>query len=90
MRFTGDVVHLSKSGRIPLPKSVREKFSIIPQSEVMISIENDMLAIRKQELKCLATGSTQGVIEVLPGIPLSEKGMEMIMEELIYLNINLR
>lgn len=90
MRFTGDVIHLSKSGRIPLPKSVRKIFGIVPHSEVKISIENDKLAIRKHEPKCLVTGSTENVIEVLPGIPLSEKGMESILEELIFKNIKLR
>lgn len=90
MRFTGDVIHVSKSGRIPLPKPVRERLNIVPQTELIVSIENEMLTFRKYEMKCLVTGSTQNVKEVLPGIPLSEKGMEMILEELIYLNLKLR
>lgn len=87
MRFSGTVARMNKTGRISLPKLVRKKIDLEPNVEVTLSIEKDMLVIRKHELKCIVTGSTKDVVEVFPGIPLSRRGMEILLEQLIFRNL---
>lgn len=82
MKFSGFVVRVSSSGRISLPKQVSKLFGIQPSDNVIFSLMNNLLVIKKEELSCLITGSTKNVIEVLPGVPLSREGIDILMKEL--------
>lgn len=82
MRFTGFVVRMNQHGRISLPSEVRSLLNLSPTDKVTFSIKKNTIVLRKRQLHCLITDTTENVIEVLPGVPLSREGIEILMQEL--------
>lgn len=82
MKFTGFVVRTNQHGRISLPSKVRTLLNLKPSDEVIFSIKKNTIVLRKRQLHCLITDSTENVIEILPGVPLSREGIEILMQEL--------
>lgn len=56
--------------------------NLTPSDEVTFTIEKNTIVLRKRQLHCMITDSTENVIEVLPGVPLSRQGIEILMQEL--------
>ena len=82
MKFTGFVVRINQHGRISLPSEVRRQLYLKPTDKVTFNIKNNSIVLRKRQLHCLITDSTENVKEVLPGVPLSREGIEILMQEL--------
>lgn len=82
MYYSGFTVRMNRNGRIPLPKEVRQQIGIEPKSEVLMQLEKDKIMLTKKQIRCLVTGTTEDIIEVLPGIMLSREGMEFLLKEL--------
>jgi len=82
MKFSGFVVRTNQHGRISLPSSIRNLMKLSPSDEVTFSIEKNTIVLRKRQLQCMITDSTENTIEVLPGVPLSREGIKILMQEL--------
>lgn len=82
MRFTGFVVRTNQHGRISLPQKVRDLLNLKPRDEVSFSIKKNTIVLTKRQLQCIITDTTENVIEVFPGVPLSREGMKILLQEL--------
>ncbi|MDX1699619.1 MAG: hypothetical protein R3250_03325 [Melioribacteraceae bacterium] len=83
MKFTGKTIRLNKNGKIKLPKSILKLMDIHKESSIeMMPIPNGLLIQRKMNT-CLVTGEkSEEVVEILPGLFLSPKGIELLKKEL--------
>lgn len=85
MKFTGKVIRIGKNGKIKIPNMILKMASINKDSEAEILPFEKGILIQKHDLICLVTGEqSKHVIEVLPGIPLSPRGMEILLKEIKY------
>ncbi len=86
MRFSGFIVRTNRHGRINLPLSIRKQLKVGPKDEVTFTIRKNTIILKKSKLHCIVTGSTENVIEVFPGVPLSREGMKILLKELKHFN----
>jgi len=88
LKYTGQFTRVNKDGAVSIPKHVLSKVGISEKTTVEFIATNNSISIKKKQLACLITGNTsESVKEVLPGIPLSEEGMQILLKQLKSFNL---
>lgn len=84
MRFTGKVVRVSKQGKIKIPSNLFKKINFnSKQDQLIMYQQGENVVIKKKEPVCYVTGKASNQLtELLPGIYVSQEGMEQILREI--------
>lgn len=85
MKSTGLVRTLDQLGRIVIPKELRKALFINGNDRMEILIEDNQIILKKysSDRSCFITGERLGSnVEYVPGLVLSPKGAETLLNEL--------
>jgi len=85
LKSTGLVRTLDQLGRLVIPKELRKTLLINGNDRLEISIEDDQIILKKysSDRSCFITGERLGSnVEYAPGLVLSPKGAETLLNEL--------
>lgn len=86
MKSTGIVRKLDPLGRVVIPKELRNVLDLKERDPIEIFIEEDLIIFKKYQSQniCVITGEISGENkEYAPGIILSPKGAEMLLNMLM-------
>lgn len=86
MKSTGIVRKLDQLGRIVIPKELRKVLDINERDPLEIFIDEELIILKKYQAKnsCIVTGEISDENkEYAPGLVLSPKGAEMVLNMLM-------
>lgn len=84
MRFTGKIIKVGQYGKIKLPTKLLKEIGYKQHiGLIKFTLNGDKLTIETYKPVCHVTGdSSDDITEVVPGLYLSKKGMEIVFNEL--------